>query len=143
MGIMLNLSMYFFWGSEGTSKSRLVKVIYNFISEKLLYHWKDYEKPWVLLLGSTGISAVNISGTIIHDFLKKKILQKKCWRPQLHGFQTCLPQKFVSALIKKHMHQVSCFSPNLKYFSANRPHYHSGLEIKPGFKLISLHDKSK
>ena len=43
----------------GTGKSHLVKVIYNCISKKLLYHCKDPEKPRVLLLDPTGISAVN------------------------------------------------------------------------------------
>ena len=58
--------------SRGTGKSHLVKVIYNVISKTLLYHWKDPEKPKVLLLGPTGISAVNIGGTVIHSDLAIK-----------------------------------------------------------------------
>ena len=56
----------FFSGSGGTGKSHLVKVIYNAISKTLLYICKDPEEPRVLLLGSTGISAVNIGATNIH-----------------------------------------------------------------------------
>ena len=72
-------------GSGGTGKSHLVKVIYNAISKTLLYHCKVPDKPRVLLLGPTGISALNIGGTTTH----------------------------------------------------------SGLGIKPGTKLLGLHDKSK
>ena len=46
-----------------------MKVIYNAISKTLLYHCKDPEKPRVLLLGPTGISAVNIGRTTIHSGL--------------------------------------------------------------------------
>ena len=35
----------------------------------MFYHCKDPEKPRVLLLGPTGISAVNIGGTTIHSGL--------------------------------------------------------------------------
>ena len=59
----------FLSGSGGTGKSHLVKVIYNAISKTLLYHSKDPEKPRVLMLGPTGISAVNIGGTTIHSGL--------------------------------------------------------------------------
>ena len=59
----------FLSGSGGTGKSHLVKMIYNAISKILIYHCKDPEKPRVLLLGSTGISAVNIGGTTIHSGL--------------------------------------------------------------------------
>ena len=62
----------FLLGSGGTGKSNLVKVIYNAISKTLLYHCKDTEKPKVLLLGPTGISAVNIGGTTIHSGLAIK-----------------------------------------------------------------------
>ena len=55
----------FLSGSGGTSKSHLVKVIHSTTSRTLLYHCKDTEKPRVLLLGPTGISAVNIGGTTI------------------------------------------------------------------------------
>ena len=59
----------FLSGSGGTGKSRLVKVIYNAISKTLPYHCKDPDKPRVLLLGPTEISAVNIGRTTIHSGL--------------------------------------------------------------------------
>ena len=55
----------FLSGIGGTDKSHLVKAIYNAISKTLLYHSKDPEKPRVLMLGPTGISAVNIGRTTI------------------------------------------------------------------------------
>ena len=57
----------FLLDSGGTGKSHLLKVICDAISKTLLYHCKDPEKPRVLLLGPTGIAAVNIGGTIIHS----------------------------------------------------------------------------
>ena len=51
--------IHIFLGSGGTGKSYLVKVVYNVISKTLLYHCKDPDNPRVLLLGPTGISAVN------------------------------------------------------------------------------------
>ena len=42
------------------------------ISKTLLYNCKDSEKPRVLLLGPTGISAINIGGTTIHSGLAHK-----------------------------------------------------------------------
>ena len=66
-------SMHIFLsGSGGTGKSHFVKVIYNAISKTLLYYCKDPEKPRVLLLGPTRISAVNIRGTTIHSVLGTK-----------------------------------------------------------------------
>ena len=44
-------------------------MIYNAISKALLDHDKDPEKPRVLLLGPTGISAVNIDGSTTHSSL--------------------------------------------------------------------------
>ena len=55
--------------SGGTSKSHLVKVIYDVIPKTLLYHCKDPGKLRVILLGPTRISAVNIGGTTIHSGL--------------------------------------------------------------------------
>ena len=63
----------FLSGSRGTGKSHLVKVIYNAISKTLLYICKDPEEPRVVLLGSTGISAVNIGATAIHYGLGIKL----------------------------------------------------------------------
>ena len=59
----------FLSGSGGTGKSHLVKTIYNAVSSTFLLRSKDAEKPRVLLLGPTGISAVNIGGTTIHSAL--------------------------------------------------------------------------
>ena len=59
----------FFSGSRGTVKSHLVKAIYNAKSKSLLYHCKESDKPRVLLLGLSGILAVNIAGTTIHSGL--------------------------------------------------------------------------
>ena len=53
----------FFSGSGGTSKSHLVKVIYNAMSETLLYHCKGPEKLKILLLGLTVISVINTGGS--------------------------------------------------------------------------------
>ena len=53
----------FLSGSCGTGQSHLVKLIYNAISKTLLYRCKDPEKLRILLLGPTGISAVNIGGS--------------------------------------------------------------------------------
>ena len=59
----------FLSGSGGTGKSHLIKNIYQSVSKKLLYHGGDLDKPCVLLLGPTGISAVNLGGTAIHSTL--------------------------------------------------------------------------
>ena len=59
----------FLSGSGETGKSHLVKAIYKAISKILLYHSKDPYKSRVVLLGPTGISAVNIGGTTIHSGL--------------------------------------------------------------------------
>ena len=59
----------FLSGSGGTGKSHLVKLIDNIIPKTFLYHCKDTEKRRVLLLGPTGILAVNIGATIIHSGL--------------------------------------------------------------------------
>ena len=56
----------FLSGSGSTGKSHLVKTIYQVVSKELLYHFKEPDKPRVLLLGPTGISAVNICVTTIH-----------------------------------------------------------------------------
>ena len=72
MDMMLNQLTYFFQVVQGTSKSHLVKVIFHAISKTLLYHCKDPENPRVLLLGPTGISVVNIDGTIIHSGFRIK-----------------------------------------------------------------------
>ena len=55
--------------NRGAGKSNLVKVIFNATSKTLLYHCKDPEKPRVLLLDPTGISAVNIGRTTVDSGL--------------------------------------------------------------------------
>ena len=65
-------SVHIFASDSGrTCKSHLLKGIYNAISERLLYHWKDPEKTRVLLLEHTGILIENI-GFIIHPGLAIK-----------------------------------------------------------------------
>ena len=54
-------------GSGGICKYHLEKVMFNAISKTLLYHCKYSEKPRVLSLGSTEVSAVYIGGTTIHS----------------------------------------------------------------------------
>ena len=66
----------FLLGSGETGKSRLWKVTYNTISKTLLCHCQDPEKLRVILLGPTGISAVNIGGTTIHSDLRIKLKTK-------------------------------------------------------------------
>ena len=46
-----------------------MKTIYQVVSNELLYHSKEPDKPCVVLLGPTGISTVNIGGTTIHSGL--------------------------------------------------------------------------
>ena len=49
----------FLSGSGGTGKYQLAKVIQSAISKALFYHFKDLEKPRVILLEPTGISLIN------------------------------------------------------------------------------------
>ena len=49
-----------------------MKAIHNTASKTFLYLCKDPEKPRVLLLGPTGILAVNIGGTTLHSGLEIK-----------------------------------------------------------------------
>ena len=62
----------FLSSSRGAGKSHLVKITYNTKSKTLLHHCKDPKKPRVLLLGPTGISAVNICRTTLHSGLEIK-----------------------------------------------------------------------
>ena len=63
----------FFSYSGGSSKSHFLKVIYNATSKTLLYYCNDPEKPRYLLLGPTGLPAINIGGTAIHSGLGIKL----------------------------------------------------------------------
>ena len=60
----------FLTGGGGVGKSHLVKCIYDCVSKLLVYKSEELEKPRVIKLGPTGISAVTISGTTIHSGLK-------------------------------------------------------------------------
>ena len=55
--------------SGGTGKSHLIKTICQSVSKELSYHGGDPDKSRTLLLGPTGILAVNIGGTTIHSAL--------------------------------------------------------------------------
>ena len=66
----------FLSGSGGTDKSHLVKVIYNAMSNALPYYCKFSGKPKVLLLGTIGISAMNIGLTTIYYGLRIKARSK-------------------------------------------------------------------
>ena len=70
--LQINSVHIFLSGSGGTGKSHLIKTIYQVVSTELFYHSKEPDKPRVLLLGPTGISAVNIGGTTIHSGLGMK-----------------------------------------------------------------------
>ena len=50
----------------------MLKTIYQVVSKELLYHTKESNKPSILLLEPTSISAVNIGGTAIHSGLGVK-----------------------------------------------------------------------
>ena len=65
----IKLIHIFHLGSGGTGKFHLIKAIYNIVSKSLLFNHKEAEKPCVLLLQVTRISAVNIGGTTIHSAL--------------------------------------------------------------------------
>ena len=67
--LQINLIHIFLSGSGGSGNSHLVKTIYQVVSTELLYHSKEPDKPRVLLLGPTGISAVNTGKTTIHSGL--------------------------------------------------------------------------
>lgn len=47
----------------------MLKTIYQVVSKELLYHSKESNKPRILLLDPTTISAVKLGGTAIHSGL--------------------------------------------------------------------------
>ena len=53
----------------GCGKSHLLRTIYQAISKTLMYNGGDPDKPRILSLAPTGVSAVNIDGTTIHSGL--------------------------------------------------------------------------
>ena len=67
----------FFLGSGGTGKYHLVEVLHNPKSKTLLYHCKHPEKPRVLLLGPTKISAVYIVFILSLEFNLEQMAKLK------------------------------------------------------------------
>ena len=59
----------FLSGSGGTGKSHVIKAVFQTLTKSLLYHSNNPEKVSVLLLGTSGISAVNINGITVHSGL--------------------------------------------------------------------------
>ena len=59
----------FLSGSGGAGKSHLIKTMYQAVSKELLYYGGDSDKPRVLSLGPTGISAVDVGGEKKHSAL--------------------------------------------------------------------------
>ena len=57
----------FLSGSRGTGKS-----YFKVINNTIVYHCKDLEKPRVLILGPTGILAVNTVQSVIHSGIGTK-----------------------------------------------------------------------
>ena len=81
----------------------MVKTIYQAISKELLYHSKEPDKPCVLLLGPTGISAINIGGITIHSgvgikpgvkLLGLSDKMKACLRNKLSGIKMVIIDEF-------------------------------------------------
>ena len=60
----------FLTGGAGVGKSHLIKTIYMSISKVLMYKGGHPEKPRILLLAPTGVAAINIDGTTIHNALR-------------------------------------------------------------------------
>ena len=56
-------------GGAGVRKSQLIKTLHMLISKILMYKGKDPEKPRTLILGPTGVTAININRTTIHTGL--------------------------------------------------------------------------
>ena len=56
----------FLTGNAGCGKSFLTKVLYQSLSKTFSYRNSELEKAKVLLLGPTGVAAINIGGTTIH-----------------------------------------------------------------------------
>ena len=59
----------FLSGGGGYGKSHLIKTIYHSINKVFLYQSENPEKPRVLVLAPTGVSAININGSTIHSGL--------------------------------------------------------------------------
>ena len=88
----------FLTGGGGVGKSHLIKCIYNCISKLLVYKSEEIEKPRVIKLGPTGISAVNISATTIHSGLKIPV---NSFKPLTDKQRTLLRKFTVLSLMTK------------------------------------------
>ena len=73
---MQNQCIYFCQAVE-TDKSNLEKAIYSSILKILPYHWKDPEKPTVLLFGLAEIPVADIEGATIYYSLWINLLLVK------------------------------------------------------------------
>ena len=59
----------FMTGGAGVRKSRLIKAIYMLLGKVEIYKGGELEKPRILLLAPTGVTAINLNGTTIHSRL--------------------------------------------------------------------------
>ena len=59
----------FLTGGAGVGKSHLIKTIFMSIRKLLSFKGGDPEKPRILILAPTGVTAINIDGTTIHAAL--------------------------------------------------------------------------
>ena len=59
----------FMTGGARVRKSRLIKAIYMLLGKVEIYKGGELEKPRILLLAPTGVTAININGTTIHSRL--------------------------------------------------------------------------
>ena len=55
----------FLSGSGGCGKSHLIKTVFHAVNKVFLYQSGDPAKPEVLLLASTGVTSINISGNTV------------------------------------------------------------------------------
>ena len=68
----------FITGGGGAGKSHLIKTIYQMATQTFKQVSENPEKPSVLLLAPTGISAINISGTTINTRLSIPVDNFSC-----------------------------------------------------------------
>ena len=65
----IKLFHIFLIGGAGVGKSHLIKTIFMSISKLLPFKGGDPEKPRILILAPTGVTAINIDGTTINTAL--------------------------------------------------------------------------
>ena len=61
---------FFITGGGGVGKSHLIETICMSLNEVMVYKDVDPEKPIILLLAPTGVAAVHINRTTIHEGLQ-------------------------------------------------------------------------